>query len=90
MLKWSLDFTVAAENDLAKLDKKPRRRIIDKLDWFCDNFDKITPLPLTGEWQGFFKIRVGDWRIVYEINRSKNLITVRIIDKRDEVYKRKK
>lgn len=89
MSKWSLDFVPEAEDDLAKLDKDLIRRINYKLSWLRDNFDKITPLPLGSEWQGFFKLRVGDWRVIYELNRDINLITVRVIDRRDKVYKRK-
>lgn len=68
MLKWKLSFTPEAEDDLAKLDKEIRKRIIKKLDWLENNFEKITPLPLGGEWQGFFKLRVGGWRVIYEVN----------------------
>jgi len=53
------------------------------------NFDQITPLPLGDKWRGFFKLRIGDWRVVYEIEISKRLITIHYIDHRDKIYKRK-
>ena len=89
MPKWSLDFTPEAETDLKKLDKKLRRRIIDKLDWLQANFNDIIPSTLGGIWQGYFKVRVGDWRVLYKIDWNKNLINIYLIDRRDKIYKRR-
>jgi len=72
MSKWSLSFTLEAKNDLERLDKNLRRRVIEKLGWLKDNFDKIIPSALGGEWRGFFKLRVGDWRIIYKIEWNKS------------------
>lgn len=87
MSEWSIDFTTDAEDDLGKLDHQNRKRIITKLEWLARNFDSITPLPLTGPWQGFFKLRVGDLRIIYKAAYTKLLLTVYVIDRRDKVYK---
>jgi len=89
MLELNLILSDEAEKDLSKLDKSLQIRIIKKLDWFEKNFNVTNPLPLMGEWQGFFKIRVSDWRVIYEINRRENKIIVRLIDRRDRIYKRK-
>lgn len=89
MPSWDLRFEKAAEDDLASLDREIRRRIIDKLDWLVKNFNKIRPLPLGEPWKGLFKLRVGDWRIVYEIKFSEKLIRIHYIDRRDKIYKRK-
>lgn len=88
--KWKLEFQKSAERDLASLDIQIRRRIIDKLDWLLDNFDSITPLSLGGSWKGFFKLRVGNWRVVYSVNFSRKLISVHLVDLRDKIYKIKK
>jgi mRNA interferase RelE/StbE len=89
MPKWILDFTPEAERDFKKLDKSLKRRISEKLDWLLKNFDSIIPLPLTGKWQGFFKLRAGDWRVIYKVEWEKNRIIVYLIDRRDKIYKRK-
>jgi len=88
MSKWILVFTPEARDDLEKLDKSLRKRIIEKLDWLYINFDKITPLALSNKWQGFFKIRVGDWRVIYRVDWNKNLITIYLINRRDKIYKK--
>lgn len=89
MSRWQLEFSRNAEKDLAALDRSLCRRIIDKLEWLVVNFDYITPLPLSESWRGFFKLRIGDWRAVYEIKHSQFIILVHYIDRRDKIYKRK-
>jgi len=89
MPQWKVKFTVEAEEDLDKLDKQIRERVIEKILWLRENFDQIIPLPLGGRWQGLFKLRIGDWRVIYEVEDLKKQITIHRIDKRDKIYKRR-
>jgi len=89
MPEWKVIFTVEAEEDLKKLDKQIQKGVIEKIIWLRDNFDQIIPLPLGGKWQGFFKLRIGKWRVIYEVENLKRQITIHRIDKRDKIYKRK-
>lgn len=89
MPKWNLVFTLEARDDFEKLGRGLQRRISDKLNWLQNSFDEIIPSALTGEWRGFFKLRVGDWRIIYKVEWGKNLIIVYIINRRDKVYKKR-
>ncbi len=68
MAFWALEFLPEAEKDLAKIDRSVRRRVIQKLEWFTGHFDDISPINLTGEYQDFYKLRVGDWRMFYKTN----------------------
>ncbi|MDB9433414.1 type II toxin-antitoxin system RelE family toxin [Microcystis aeruginosa] len=45
----------------------------------------MTPLPLTREWSGFYKLRVGDYRVIYEFDRESRIIIIRV-GHRSEVY----
>ncbi|HUX35471.1 MAG TPA: type II toxin-antitoxin system RelE/ParE family toxin [Candidatus Paceibacterota bacterium] len=76
-----------AEKDLEGLDNKTRTRIITKLDWLSKNFDSIIPSVLHAEYREFYKLRVGEWRIVYKTDWAKKVIVVHYIDKRDKIYK---
>jgi len=90
MSKWSLDFTPEAKDDLERLDKNLQKRISEKLEWLQGNFDKIIPSALGSEWRGFFKLRVGDRRVIYKVKWDKNHIIIFVIDRRDKIYKRRK
>ncbi len=77
-----VEFTEAAQNDLARLDKP-----IKKLRWLAENFEVVTPEALTGQWQGVFKLRVGDYRVLYTSDLEKQKVIVRFVRHRREVYK---
>jgi mRNA interferase RelE/StbE len=88
MPKWSVEFTSEAEKDIALLDKSVRERIVEKLSWFENNFGEILPTVLTADFRDYFKLRVGDWRIFYQVNWSKNIIAIKYIDHRSKAYKK--
>ncbi len=90
MAKYAFVFTKKAEEDLEKIDSAAQKRVLEKIKWFKDNFEYIIPLPLSNKWRGFFKLRVGDWRVIYEIDLSGKLVIFHCVDKRDRIYKNKK
>ena len=77
----------AAEDDLRRLDRAVARRIISRIQWLAEHFDNLKPEPLTGTLSGFFKLRAGDYRIIYKVRKDENLIVVHRIGHRREVYK---
>ena len=85
---YKVEFTRAAVNDLKKLDKIISQRILDKVHWMANNFEDIMPEILTTHFKGMFKLRVGDWRIIYTVNQKSKLITIYMIGHRREIYKR--
>ena len=87
---WEVEFSKVGERDLSRLDRAVRRACIDRIAWLVENFDAATPLPLHGQWKGFFKLRVDDWRVAYTFNTLKHLIRIEIIDHRSRIYKRLK
>jgi len=80
-----VEWTKAAANDLEKLDKNIATRIVKKITWLGKNFDTITPETLEGKFKGTYKYRVGDYRIIYTIERR--TIVIQFIGHRREIYK---
>jgi mRNA interferase RelE/StbE len=80
-----LKFTAVAREELAKLDKPTARQVYKKLIWLAENFDLIAPEPLTGEWKGVYKLRVGDYRALYTFDNTRFI--VHFIRHRNNVYK---
>jgi mRNA interferase RelE/StbE len=78
----------AAARDLAKLDKPIARRIVRRIHWLAENLDDLQPEALTGDLSGFFKLRAGDYRVLYEILREKQTIVIHLIGHRREIYRR--
>jgi len=84
---YSLEVMPEARDDLAGLDTPVARRVLNKLRWLAENLDAVTPEPLTGQWKGVFKLRIGDYRSLYTIDSTERRITVHPIKHRREVYK---
>ena len=78
----------AAVYDLEQLDKIVAKRVINKINWLAKNLDAIRPQQLTGELRGLYKLREGDYRIIYEIIRKENLIIIHFIGHRRQVYRK--
>lgn len=41
---------------------------------------------LKGQWSAYWRYRVGDWRVVYEINEDDKRVVIMTIAHRSEVY----
>lgn len=78
----------AAICELARLDKSIPRRVVKRINWLATNLDHIEPEPLTGDLSGFYKLRVGDYRVFYEILHDEQTIVIHQIGHRREVYRR--
>ena len=89
MSSWSVYFEESARRDFHKLDKSIQIRIAEKLDWFSKNFEQIHPLWLSNDLVGFSKLRVGDYRVVYEIDLLNYKLKIAAIEHRSKIYKRK-
>ena len=74
-----------ALDDLEKIDRPIVKRILHKISWFSQYFDAVTPEPLSADMAGLFKLRVGDWRVIYEI--GKDVIVIRAVGHRRQIYK---
>ena len=75
-----------AFEDLSRIDKTVSKRITDKLTWLSENAEAIMPLPLGGKYSSFYKLRIGDWRVIYDINHDTKVITIHKVGHRREIY----
>jgi len=48
-----VEFTLQAEEDLSRIDKTIAKRIVEKIEWFCQNTEHIIKEPLTGKLDSF-------------------------------------
>lgn len=79
----------AASHELSQLDKQTGRRIVKRIGWLAENLDSIRPMALKGDLEGLYKLRVGDYRIVYEILHSEQIIIIHLVGHRREIYRKR-
>ena len=85
-MPYSVRYEPEAFEDLGNLSKSIRTRTIKKINWLAKNFDDITPLPLRGELAGFYKLRVGNYRSIYELSNIGEQIIIVRIGHRADIY----
>ena len=69
---------------LEKLPKEISKRIVAKVDSI-----KEAPFNYVEHYEGksYFKLRIGDYRALIDIDTANNLIEVRIVGNRKNIYK---
>ena len=89
MVTYHVRILDAAIEDLSRLDKMVGRRIVKCLNWLAANSASIKLEALTGDLAGFYKFRVGDYRILYELLEDEQVIVIHQIGHRREVYRKR-
>ena len=87
--KYSVVLSKKAEKKIDNLDAPVRDKIkkwIEKNLEGCEN-PRRRGKPLEGEFSGFWRYRVGDYRIIADIQDDKIIIFVINVDKRNDIYK---
>lgn len=85
-MDYSVELKAEALVSLERLTQVVKNRITRKIYWLAANFDLITPESLTGNLAGLFKLRVGDYRVVYSFSTESRIITIHRIGHRSEIY----
>ena len=87
-MAYRLRFTPAVNKDISKLD----RPVATRIKRYLENLDMINPRssgkPLAGD-AGFWRYRVGDYRILASISDEEVLVLVVAINHRREIYRKK-
>jgi len=88
MKPYQVILTPEAQADLRRIAAAIRMRLLDKLEWMGENAGLIQHQALRGdEWQGCYKYRVGDYRIIYRMEHVATKLFVLKVGHRREVYR---
>lgn len=90
-MTWIVEVTETAKKQLAKLDRKVQAEILRYLRERIqtDEDPRRFGAPLRKEMAGRWKYRVGDYRIICEIQDEKVLVLVLMVGHRSRVYQKK-
>lgn len=78
----------AAEKDLSRLSSEIHARVIEAIRGLASNPRPAGCRKLTGS-ENDWRIRVGDYRVVYEISDAIRIVRVNRVRHRREVYRGK-
>ena len=66
MSRYEVRLLPAVSRDLERLDKPVAWRIVRRLQWLAENVDATRLEALTGDLAGLYKLRVGQYRVIYQ------------------------
>ena len=79
-------YAEAVEKDLLKLQGPLRKRILGKIENYLAHDPQALGKPLTGIFKGFWRYRMGDYRVIYRIAPKEILMVIFRIGHRSRVY----
>jgi len=75
----------SAAKALRRVGREDRRRIIEAIDRLQE--EPAAGSALKGEFQGLRRLRVGSYRVIYEVDKGELMILVVRIGHRRDVYR---
>lgn len=84
-MKLKIEFKASVERDLRKIDQATVTGILDRIEEVLGSED-VQALALKGEFSGLYKLRVGDYRVIF-VNTDEGFLILRIGHRKD-VYRK--
>lgn len=91
-MAWTVEISDFAERQLRKLDRPVLKRLLDWLDERIEGCKNPRHFgePLRGDLGGLWRYRVGDYRILCEIQDDRLVVLALSVGQRRNVYTRSK
>jgi mRNA interferase RelE/StbE len=88
-LAWIIDYSHTAKQQLRKMDRETARRLLGFVDERLADHDNPRDLgkALSGPLGTLWSYRVGDYRLICDIQDSTSRILVLRLGKRSEIYR---
>ncbi len=85
-MAYRVDYRPSARRELARLPKRARHGVLAALETLSANPRPARALWMWGDWEGYWRLVVGECRIVYAVNDRAERVTVVRIGHRSDVY----
>ena len=89
-MSWIINYSAGSEKDLRLIDKTQRDRIKKVMDTRVSNLENPRSIgeSLSGPLKEYWKYRVGDYRVICDIQDNIITILVLAVGNRKQVYRR--
>lgn len=85
-LKYTIVFARSAQKEFERLDRVVSLRVLAKIEGLADSPRPHGCCKLQGE-NNYWRIRVGDYRVIYSIDDGLRIVDVSYIRHRSQAYK---
>ena len=89
-MSFAIELTPAARRQLRKLDPPVRRRVAERINTLADDPRPDGVVKLTAIEPPLYRVREGEWRIVYRIKDDQLLVVIVRVGHRSEIYERQR
>jgi mRNA interferase RelE/StbE len=83
---WTVEFERRAEKDLERLDPQVKQRVLSAIGRLADGPGSADLRKLTGRAE--FRLRVGDWRVIIDLDIPARAIIIQRVLPRGRAYDR--
>jgi len=85
-MMFDIKYSRQAVKFLKKIDKGLVLRILEKVERLKEIPIEHDSKSVKGYDEKLFRVRVGDYRVLYEVDHKNNIVGIVKIDKREKVY----
>ncbi len=86
MAWYRVAYRPSVSGDLLAVEKSMAQRLFDKTKWLASNVENLRHEPLDQDLPGIAQYAVGEWRILYSIDREDRILDVHLIGICAELY----
>ena len=71
---------------MSRLDTAIARQVRHKIDWLAENADSVRHEAMTVQFRGMYRLRIGNYRAVNDLDQETRNMIVDAIGHRREIY----
>jgi len=75
-----------ARNDLPSINRNIALKLEEKINNYLAQAPKELGKALVGKYSGLYRYRYGDYRIIYEIDKTNKILIINKIGHRSDIY----
>lgn len=89
-MDWTIEYAASALRQLKKMDQQAACRIVDYLEQrvICAENPRNLGKPLKGPFSSYWRFRVGDYRLICDLQDEKLVVLVLRTEHRKNIYRR--
>ncbi len=87
MGSYRIQLLKSADRDIRKIDKQQIKRILSAIRALSDEPFPTQHRKLRGS-ESSFRLRVGDYRVIYEVDKGKEIIEIFYVRHRKDAYRK--
>lgn len=87
MTSFKIEWKSSSENDIKKIDRQYIQKILDAIESISNNPFPIRSRKLRSS-ESSYRLRVGDYRVIYQVNFENRVITIFYVRHRKDAYRK--